>query len=292
MGSETDAGLRWHPLLRGFFCQRLTLTWREAAASIPGCTMTRTRPGKTYTVGDVARIAKVTVRTLHHYDEIGLLTPSGRSGAGYRLYTVADIKRLHQVRLYRELGMPLEAIREILDAPGFAATAALHEHRRQLRQRLRDTAALVATIDHMLAEQGEEAMSSEELFEGFQPEEHRAEAEARWGHTPAWKESRRRTSSYGPQQWQAIKAEADGIVAAFAERSAAGDDPASTAVMAIAEAHREHIDRWFYPCSPAMHVGLAQMYVADERFAAHYDKHGEGLCAYVAAAIKANAARA
>lgn len=243
---------------------------------------------RTYTVGEVAEIAKVTVRTLHHYDEIGLLTPSRRSGAGYRLYTEADIARLQQIRFHRELGLALEEVRRVLDAPEYDPREALREHRRRLVERLRETEALVVTIDRTLETlEGDRQMSTEEKFAGFQPEEHAAEAKRRWGHTDAYAESARRAGRYGAAEWEAIKAEAKEIVVRFAGVRADGAEPDSDAARELAEEHREHIDRWFYPCSPQMHAGLAEMYAHDERFAAYFNEHGDGLADYVAAAIRA-----
>ncbi len=247
---------------------------------------------RTYKVGAVARIGKVTVRTLHHYDEIGLLTPSGRNRAGYRLYTAADIERLQQIRFHRELGMALEDIRYALDAPGFDSRVALRQHRARLARRLTETAALVATIDRMLStREGDAPMTAEELFEGFKQEQLEAEAEERWGGTPSWEEAQRRTRGYGPDDWKAIKAESKAIVEELAARQAAGDAPDSEAAMAAAEQHRQHIDRWFYACSLQMHAALAEMYVTDHRFAESFDKHADGLSSYVFAAIKSNADR-
>lgn len=245
-----------------------------------------------YSVGTVARIARVTVRTLHHYDEIGLLLPTGRSAAGYRLYTDADIERLQQIRFHREFGMALEEIRRILDARDFDSRAALIRHREALARRQEETAGLIATIDRMLGDnEGDEKMTADELFDGFRHEDHEAEAKQRWGDTPHWKEAQRRTSSYGPDDWKAIKAEAEEIVAKLAGTMNAGEEPGSEAAMALAERHRLHIDRWFYACSPQMHAGLAEMYVGDPRFSVYFDKHGEGLANYVAAAIRAQSLR-
>lgn len=246
-----------------------------------------------YKVGTVAQIAKVTIRALHHYDEIGLLTPSGRSGAGYRLYTHADIERLQQIRFHRELGMPLDRIRDILDAPSFESRAALLEHRKHLTTRLHETEALVATIDRMLdTHQGGKTMNAKDMFDGFEPDQYEPEAKAAWGNTPSWKEAQRRTKSYGPEQWSTIKAEEKAIVQSLAANQAAGDATDSDVAMESAEAHRLHLDRWYYPCSPQMHAGLAEMYTSDPRFAKHFNDYGDGLAAYVAEAIRANAARA
>lgn len=118
-----------------------------------------------------------------------------------------------------------------------------------------------------------------------------AEARERWGDTEAYKESARRAKAYRAEDWAAIKAEAETVEAGLAAVLAAGGAADGEDAMALAEAARRHIDRWFYPCSHRMHVGLAEMYTADPRFAAHYDGQAAGLAAFVAAAIKANAAR-
>ena len=245
-----------------------------------------------YSVGEVARIAKVTIRTLHHYDQIGLLAPSSRNRSGYRQYTRVDIERLQQIRFHRELGLALEEIRSILDAKDFDAERALREHREHLRQRLDETQALITTIDRMLANgKGEAEMTTEEMFDGFKPEKYEAEVGERWGGSPACKESMRRTKSYGPEQWREIKEEAETIVQEMAAARSAGAAPESDAAMALAERYRQHIDRWFYSCGPEMHAALGSMYVADPRFAEYFDRHSEGLSSYVDRAIRANAAR-
>lgn len=118
---------------------------------------------------------------------------------------------------------------------------------------------------------------------------HEHEAEARWGQTESWRESKRRTKSYGEDDWRAIKAEGAATEQAFADLLRAGASPSSDAARGLAEEARLHIDRWFYPCPPAMHVNLAGMYEADPRFRAHYDDQEPGLADFVAAAIRANA---
>ena len=123
-------------------------------------------------------------------------------------------------------------------------------------------------------------------------DEHRKEAEERWGDTEAFAQARRRTGSYSPDDWKAIREELDGIEAGLAAAMSAGVTPESGEAMDLAEAARLHIDRWYYPCTHAMHTGLAEMYLADERFRAHYEDRAEGLAAFTAAAIVANAARA
>jgi DNA-binding transcriptional MerR regulator len=152
-----------------------------------------------YTVSRLARLAGVSVRTLHHYDRIGLLRPTDRSAAGYRLYGEADLYRLQQVLFYRELDIPLERIRTILDEPGFDPLAALASHRAELEQSRARLGRLIETIDQTTARlRGEDTMlKDEELYEGF-PEEKaeawQAEAKARWGST--YEESNRRVRSW------------------------------------------------------------------------------------------------
>ena len=247
---------------------------------------------KTYKVKEVAELTGLTVRALHHYDAIGLVSPRGRTSAGYRLYAEADLLALQQVLVYRELGLPLERIKQIVKDPAFDRKAAFEDQRRQLRQKLDDTHAMLRAIDKALAAlKGEDIMDPKELFDGFDPAEHEEEAKARWGHMDAHKESSRRTKGYGAEDWKALKAESDEIMSELAKLLAAGGKPTDEAAMDLAERHRLHIDRWFYPCAHEMHRGLGQMYVADERFTKNLDKHGEGVAAFLSAAIEANADR-
>jgi DNA-binding transcriptional MerR regulator len=244
-------------------------------------------------VGALARLTGVTVRTLHHYDAIGLLCPRRRSGKGYRLYGADDLLRLQQILIRRELGMSLEQIRLALDEPDFDLRAALLEQRTHLEARRQRADDMLRNIDTALAalDPSEETttMKVRELFDGFDPAKYEQEAEQRWGTTPAWAESKRRTKSYGPDDWQQLEQEADVIYRELAELLARGVPPDGEAARALAERHRLHIDRWFYPCEPAMHVGLGRMYLADDRFAATFEKYAVGLTGYLSAAIEANA---
>ena len=252
---------------------------------------------RTYRVKDVAEIAKVSVRALHHYDEIGLLVPSGRSRAGYRLYGDDDLLRLQQIVLFRDLGLPLEEIRRALDAPGFDREKALLDVREILASRLTETAAKLRAVDAALAlvrredSQGD-PMDRRDLFEGFDPAKHETEAKARWGNTEAYAESARRTKSYTEEDWARFKEEQGAIYGAVAAAMSAGEPPTSGAAMEAADRHRQSIDRWFYPCDATMHRGLADLYENDPRFAENIDKVTPGLTSYLVAAIRANAEQA
>ncbi|MGN6606149.1 MAG: MerR family transcriptional regulator [Jatrophihabitans sp.] len=245
------------------------------------------------TVGEVAARTGVSVRALHHYDEIGLLTPSARSASGYRLYTAADLDRLHAILVHRALDFGLADIAAMLADPDEGTDERLRRQHRLLRQRIDRQQALLAALEHLMeARAMGDPLSPEEQFEIFGTTdlaERQAEADSRWGDTDAWTESNRRTARYGKDDWLEIKADAQATVEAFAAVKRDGQPADGPTATALAEEHRAHIERWFYPCSHDLHRGLAELYVSDERFAANYDGVEPGLAAYVRAAIIANA---
>lgn len=246
-----------------------------------------------HTVGEVAKLAHVSVRTLHHYDEIGLLSPSRRSEAGYRLYAQGDIERLQRILGYRELGFELGDIRALLDDGDDMAH--LRRQAEEIDRRMRRLEAMRATLHAtMEARRMGVNLTPKEMLEVFgdaDPTRHAAEAEERWGDSDAWAQSRERTERYGKADWLRIKEELEAIETRVAAALAAGVAADAEEAMDAAEAHRRHIGLRFYDCSHAMHRNLAEMYVADARFAAHYEKRAEGLAAYLRAAIHANADR-
>ncbi|MEO8875454.1 MAG: MerR family transcriptional regulator [Polyangiaceae bacterium] len=247
----------------------------------------------TYTVGALARLAKVSVRTLHHYDEIGLVRPTGRSHSGYRLYEVGDLERLQQVLFYRALDFGLGEIQEMLDAPTFDRRKALISQRELLLEKAERARALVALVDKSLAalEEKETKMIAEEMFEGFDPADYADEVMTKWGKTVAYAESKKKTSRYTKEDWKEMGVQAETNVAEFVSALEAGVAASDPRAMDLAEHHRLHLERWFFACPPAFHVGLGEMYVQDARFAAHYDSRKSGLAAYIAEAIRANAKR-
>jgi MerR family transcriptional regulator, thiopeptide resistance regulator len=249
---------------------------------------------RTYKVADVARMSGVSIRALHHYDAIGLLVPSGRTEAGYRLYTDTDLLRLQQILIGRELGFSLEEIGRSLDDPHFDHRAALAEQRRRLEEKARSIEAMLRGVDAALGvverDQHGGAMDMKTIFDGFDPSIYEKEVEERWG-GEAVEESKRRVKRYTADDWKRQRAEAGAIYADAAALMQQGVAPSSPAAMAVAERHRQSIDTWFYPCGHATHAGLADMYEADERFRATIDVAGEGLTTFLAAAIRANTAR-
>ena len=255
--------------------------------------------GHGFPVGQVAAYADVTVRTLHHYDDIGLLSPSGRTGAGYRRYADDDLQRLQQILTYRELGFALEEVAAILDDPDTDTADHLRRQHELLRRRIGRLEEMASAVERMLeAHQMGISLTPEERFEVFgdvdekQWTDYADEAERRWGGTDAWTQSQQRTRSYTKDDWVRIKTEAADLnrrfVAALADGAPADGDRA----MALAEEHRGQITRFYYDCSYDIHRGLGEMYVADPRFTQQYDNQAPGLAAYIRDAIAANADRA
>lgn len=252
------------------------------------------RGRRTYRVKDVARLAGVSVRTLHYYDEVGLLRPHGRSAAGYRIYSETDLLRLQQIVIRRELGFPLEEIRSSLDDPGYDPKAALLAQRRELERRAERTRTMLQAIDSALSVlEGHDPRGStmsttdmKRLFDGFDPSAHEEEAAQRWGSTEAFAISKARTARYTDADWKTIKDEQAAVYADLAAAQAAGRAPSEASVAALVERHRRVIDRWFYPCDAAMHRQLADLYEGDPRFAANIDRFGEGLTTFLVAAIR------
>jgi MerR family transcriptional regulator, thiopeptide resistance regulator len=264
---------------------------------------TAPRASAPLTVSQLARLSGVSVRTLHHYDEIGLFCAHTRTSAGYRLYTHDDVERLQQILFFRELGFPLDEIRRIVSDATFDVGAALVMQRRLLVDKIAHLHRILGAVDHALARNHGEPMSTsepsgkpatpEELFEVFGRDvhEHDGEAKQRWGDTTEFQESARRTAEHSREDWAQIKAEQDEIFADLAALLKRGVAAAAAEASAVAERHRQHVCRWFYQCSREVHAGLGAMYAQDPRFAATFDAVSPGLSAYASAAWQANAAR-
>lgn len=249
-------------------------------------------------IGEVAELAKVSIRLLHHYDEIGLLVPSGRSEAGYRLYSHADLQRLQQILFYRTLEFPLETIRQLMTAPDFDRHAALLQQRELIRERTQQLDAVLALIDRTIADidpdtgQEKQSMSTKEMFEVF-PElkqEDIDEAEAQWGHTDAWKQSAARSRNYRKEDWERMKGESAHVNACLEAVFSAGHKPDSPEALSAIDAARELITRWHYDCSKEFHVRLTAMTSSDDRFVKNIDNNCPGLAAWMHEAAKANLA--
>ncbi len=245
------------------------------------------------TVGEVADLTGVSVRTLHHYDHIGLIVPSARSRSDYRLYTDADVQRLHRVLVYREAGLSLEQIATLLDDPDGDELSTLEEQRRLLNERIDRLHRMVDALEELMANKNNgitlTAAEQAEIFGHDWPgEEYAAEAQERWGGTEQWRQSQRRAAAMSKADWQEMKDEQEALMADLASAMASGIEPGSAEANELAQRHRASIER-FHECDDEMHVNLAQMYLADERFTATYDDRLPGLTQWVHDIIVANA---
>lgn len=234
-------------------------------------------------------MAGVSVRTLHHYDQIALLKPSARTAAGYRQYGEKDLLRLQQILFFRELDFSLSEIKKILDRPGFDQVAALENHRALLRERVHRLHRLVKTIDKTIQKLSEEKMemTDEELYEGFTKEQiAEIQREVRERYDPAIvKESQERVRQMSKAQWQAVKKDGGEIPRALAALMESHAKPNDARVQALIARHHAWIGQ-FYTVTPEIYRGLGQMYVEDARFRAHYDQHRAGLADFMRAAME------
>ncbi|AEW95312.1 MULTISPECIES: MerR family transcriptional regulator [Streptomycetaceae] len=252
-----------------------------------------------YSVGQVAAFTGVTVRTLHHYDRTGLLTPDDRSPAGYRRYDDGDLARLQQILFYRELGFPLEEIAEIMKDPQANAVHHLRARHRALTEQIARLRRLVEVAERAMAvERTGVRLSPEERFEVFGEVgfdlTYVSDAEARYGDSERYRQAMSRAAAHTKEDWRELMAEAadwrQRLLAVF-DSGAAADGPAA---MELAEEHRGHISRWFTSCPYPMHRRLADDYVTDPRAFALVVPATEqrpGLAAFLHTAIHANAAR-
>jgi DNA-binding transcriptional MerR regulator len=245
-------------------------------------------------VGQVAAAAGISVRTLHHWDSVGLLRPSGRTASGYRSYAEPDLERLQQVLTYRQLGFALADISALLDDPSIDTLDHLRRQQELLAERitrLQSAAALVRrAVEAKRMDMSLDPHELREVFGDDDPTQYAEQAQQRWGSSDAWASSQARAASYGKQDWLRIRGEAEDVERRFAAALAAGVPPDNPAVAALVEEHRRQICR-FYEADAAMHRRLADMYVADERFRAHYDAVAPGLAQYVHDAVHAGAGK-
>ncbi|MDR7172574.1 DNA-binding transcriptional MerR regulator [Nocardia kruczakiae] len=248
-----------------------------------------------HTVGAVAQSTGISVRTLHHYDEVGLLRPSGRTSSGYRLYSEDDVATLQRILFYRELGFGLEDISGMLNSSGLSDEDHLRRQHELLSERISRDQAMIALIDREVdARKAGIGLTPAERFEVFGGDrlvELADEAERRWHDRPEFTQRRERTSRYTKQQWLELRAEQREIHQALADAMRAGTPAGDPAVMEIAERHRRHLERWFHDCDFDTHRRLAEEYRANRRLGLNYDDMAPGLSQYIHDAILANCRR-
>jgi DNA-binding transcriptional MerR regulator len=244
-----------------------------------------------YKVKEVADIAGVSVRTLHHYHHIGLLSPVEVSETGYRKYGEAELTRLQQILFFKEMDFPLQKIKRILDDPEFNEEKALEHHREILIKRKKRLERLIHSVDRTLGSvRGGETMANGERFKPFNKREiedhqkkYEKEIKERWGETNAYKESKRKTAGYSDDDWKKIQEEGNRIdqeLVALMDRV-----PEDEGVQRLIGKKRQHITNYFYECKPEIFRGLADMYVNDPRFTKNIDKWKEGYAKFLKEAM-------
>ena len=247
-----------------------------------------------YTVKDLARLTGLTPRTLRYYDAIGLLRPRRGRDNDYRLYGPEEVDRLQQILLYRDMGLPLEEIKNLLDAPGFDREKALREHLQRLRERRREVDALIRTVQSTLSEiEGGTTMTDEKKFEGMKRqiiEENEAsygkELREKYGDKTV-EEHMARLGGMSQREWAQAQKDEEEYKAALRRAVAAGD-PAGEDAREAVRLHAAWLAHYWPEgtVTPQAHTAMAEMYVQDERFAAYYEKVAPGCAAFLAEAVK------
>ncbi|MFF8959511.1 MerR family transcriptional regulator [Streptomyces sp. NPDC014894] len=242
------------------------------------------------TVGQVSARLGVTVRALHHWDEIGLARPSLRTAAGYRLYTAGDLERLHRIVVYREIGLGLDRIRAVLDGSTADVPGALRAQRAQVAERIDRLQRLGEGLDRMIeAHERGLLLTVEQQTAVFGPRwnpDWPAEARERYGDTAQWLQYAERSASRGPEEWRAVTDAMADLDRALGDAMDAGVLPGSPEANHLVERHREVFSSYF-PLTRRMQVCLGRRYEADPAFAAHYDGVRAGLAPWLRRVIDA-----
>jgi DNA-binding transcriptional MerR regulator len=243
------------------------------------------------TVGQVSARLDVTVRALHHWDEIGLARPSLRTAAGYRLYTAGDLERLHRIVVYRELGLGLDRIRDVLDETA-DVPGALRAQRTRVTERIDRLRQLTTGLDRMIdAHEHGLLLTAEQQAAIFGPEwdpDWTAQARQRYGHTEQWRQYAEHAAARSPEEWQAVADTVTAFERALGEAMDAGVTPGSPEADRLVERHREVFGAYF-TLTRQMQVCLGRKYESDPGFAAHYDGIRPGLATWFRELVDADA---
>ncbi|WP_079477191.1 MerR family transcriptional regulator [Halobacillus salinus] len=244
-----------------------------------------------YKVKELAELTGVSVRTLHHYDHIGLLSPKEIGENGYRYYGQVEVTRLQQILFFKEMDFSLSRIKQIIDDPEFDQASALRQHKQILMEKKKRIERMVKSVDQTLDSlEGGKTMTDKERFEPFSREEmerhqekYEAEVKERWGDTDAYRESKQKTASYTDEDWKKIQHESNEIDRQIIARMDYG--PADQEVQKLIGQKQQHITDHFYSCSDEIFRGLGDMYVNDPRFKKNIDKWKEGYAEFLRDAI-------
>lgn len=245
-----------------------------------------------YHIKEVADMAGISVRTLHYYDEIELLSPDKQADNSYRTYTKSDIKRLQDILYFKTFGFKLSQIKKMLNDDVYNRKQALEQHKENIAKRIIQLQTIWMNLDKTIAdEKGGVIMNDQERFDGFDMEAIEAhmnrygkEAEDQYGHTDAYRESSKRTSKYSKDDWAQITQEANQIYQGFFETMSLPSEHVT--VQKLVLDWKNHISNYYYTCTNDILAGLGEMYIADERFKDNIDKNGEGIAERMCEAIR------
>lgn len=247
-----------------------------------------------YTVQGLAKLAGVSARTLRYYDQIGLLRPARTGENGYRYYGGAQVDQLQQILFYRELGMGLEEIRRILQQPGYDKLAALRGYRVQLEERQTQLSLLMRNVEKTIQmQEGALVMNDQEKFEGFKRDKieeneqvYGKEIRSRYG-DKAVEQSNAKLMGLSSEDYLKMQQQEELLRNLLEEAVRRGDQPDGAAGAKIASLHRDWLCYSWPQYSKEAHAGLVEMYVADERFTAYYDRALQGCAAFLREAVLA-----
>ena len=249
--------------------------------------------GTELTIGEAAELLGITVRALRHWESIDLLVPSWRTLGGHRLYVDADLERAQRILVYREIGLPLAEVRELVDGGG-GAREHLERQLRLLAERASHLRRMIGAVDEMLEEMSMndgknttmDARAAAEKFGGGWRQDFADEAEARWGDTEAWEQSQQANANRTEEEWAQMYADQEALVAKLAQAIGDDVDPDSELGREVSAMHRAGVEK-HYECGHGRQVILARMYLVDERF--HEAYGGVELTKWLVAAIEADA---
>lgn len=239
-----------------------------------------------YSVSETAKLTGVSVRTLHYYDDIGLLKPCRISDSGYRYYDDEALLKMQQILFYRELDFSLKDILKIMNSPNYDKEKALARQKELLTLKRKRLERLIDLLDANL--KGDTKMSFEE-FDMSEIEEYKKkyaqEVEEKWGQSDAYAQSHAKTSKYTKSDWKRLSEKSDAIMKKFAQ--ARNEEVDGSNALAIVQEWKDFITEFYYDCTNEILEGLGQMYVLDERFTKNLDKYGEGTAKFMSESIAA-----
>ncbi|CAM3372974.1 MerR family transcriptional regulator [Marinicrinis lubricantis] len=244
-----------------------------------------------YTVQKLGHLAGVSSRTLRYYDEIGILKPARTNSSGYRIYGQNEVDKLQQILFYRELGVSLDEIREIMNDPDFDRAKALEEHHRKLLDKRKQLELLIANVERTMAStEGRITMNDKQKFEGFKQQmideneqKYGKEIREKYGDETV-NQSNEKLQNMTPEQYEEVTRLSNEVKDTLAEAFETGD-PASDIAQKAAALHKKWLMFYWSEYSKEAHAGLAQMYVDDERFKAYYDERQPGTAEFLRDAI-------